>query len=194
MSNKSDNHPTDLSQLYQRRKARSSSPSSIKRKIMEHEVFKPKWHQWFSRTSTLALGLSTLLLIGLVYVQHTNLNQANSTHTYTMVEIHNLAPTEQPLSEHVRHRYAQHYNDYLKQKQVFAMTHHKPAIIEKMDGEWALTTCQQELVKISDELIQALRQLDSIDTTLREGDAVQIAFDQSGIILGITRNHSAKMC
>ena len=184
----------DLGQLYQKRKSKVRTSTSEKRLLMSHEVFTPPWKKWFHRSGQVAIAASTLLLIVLVAFQHYSLNNHLPQQQYTLVEIHSLDEKEGPLSENVRHKYAQHYQAYLKQKQMFAKHHKKSAIIQQLDDGWELKTCDEEIVRISNELINALYDLNSIETSLRAGDQVEIAFDRTGIILSIDRSNSATMC
>lgn len=62
------------------------------------------------------------------------------------------------------------------------------------ENMWQLKTCDDEVMQLSDELISALTQIQQIDMQLNSGDVVEIAFDQSGIILGIQRSHAPLSC
>ena len=194
MSNKSSNQQVDLNQLYQKRKKHVHAPAAHKRQLMEHDIFTAPWQKWLHRAGQVAIAASTLLLVGLVAMQHYDLKQVPKPQQYTLVEIHSLDNEKGRLSENVRHKYVQHYQAFLKQKQMFAQHHKKSAIIQQLDDGWELKTCEEELVKISDELVSALYDINSIDTSLKTGDRVEIAFDRTGIILGIIRSEQAAMC
>ena len=194
MTDKPNNDTADLGALYQKRKSRIRSSASDKRKIMEQGLTQPFWQKWFNGIGQVAIAASTVLLIGLLAIQQTNFTMKEQKTEFTVVELHSLDTEEQPLSENVRQRYAQHYNSYLKQQALFARHHKKAAIISQFDDGWELTTCDKELVKISDELVNALYQIDSIESSLKPGDSVEITFDKSGIILGISRSKQVAMC
>ena len=194
MSNKSTNQHADLNQLYHKRKQRLHAPAAQKRQLMEHDLFTTPWQKWLHRAGQVAIAASTLLLVGLVAMQQYDMNHLPQPREYTVVEVHSLEAEKGLLSENVRHKYAQHYQAFLKQKQMFAQHHKKSAILQQLDDGWELKTCDEELVKISDELVSALYDMNSIESSLKAGDRVEIAFDITGIILGISRSEQAAMC
>lgn len=194
MNNKINEKSADLNELYQQRKQHYRASASDKRRIMDSELLSTPWQKWFHRVGQIAIAASTLLLISLVAFEQYKLNKPDSAQEYTLVELHSLEEDAGSLSANMRHKYAQHYNAYLEQQQMFARHHKKSAVLSQFDNGWELQTCDQELVKISDELVEALHRMDTIEMSLKPGDLVDITFDKSGIILGIRRSNRAAMC
>ncbi len=62
------------------------------------------------------------------------------------------------------------------------------------DQGWQLKSCDDEVLQLSNELIEALSNIKQIDAQISSGDTVEIAFDQTGIILGITRSGNYLQC
>lgn len=184
----------DLSDLYQKRKQKHQSPSSVKRSVMSHSRQDQHWRPIFNRIGAVAIAASTLLLIALVTVHQGNLNKPVQTGEYTFVELHSLDQQVNDLASNVRARYAEHYNDYLKQKQILARHHKKAAVLNLYEDGWELTTCDQELVKISNELVLALQKIDKVGTQFSNGDFVDIEFDKNGIIIGIQQSPRYQHC
>jgi hypothetical protein len=175
----------ELSELYQQRKQAHRAPRSIKQFLQANNTDANTWSYFFNRIGGVAAAAGILLLVGLVVVQKQNFDQPIYNESYSVIELHSLDIQKQSLNDNVRSRYAKHYNDFLKQKQVLAKHHSKAAVLKQFDDGWELTTCNQELVKISNELVSALREIDRVSNTLKTGDWVGVDFDRNGIIIAI---------
>jgi len=193
----SPNKPSDdlLNQLYRQRKNQHLAPASIKRALLTKHQSMLNTQQIWRRIGHVAVAASTLLLCGLVYWHYYawQINEPQiSAIQYTTIELHSLAPAKQ--SDDLTERYAKHYSDYLSQQNILAMHHTKQAVLRQTEGDWQLQTCDQQLVKISPELIKALRNIHQIDEDLKDGDKVELVFDKTGIILGISHSKTYRHC
>lgn len=191
------NKPSDdtLHDLYRQRKNQHIAPASIKRAVLTKHQAKLNTQQIWRRISHVAVAASTLLLCGLVYWHYYAWQITEpqiSGIQYTTVELHSLAPAKQ--SEDLTERYAKHYNDYLSQQNILAMHHTKQAVLRQTEGDWQLQTCDQQVVKVSQQLIQALRDIHQIDANLKDGDNVELHFDKNGIILSISQSRTYMHC
>jgi hypothetical protein len=172
-----------LSALYQQRKAQHTPPAGIKRRLLlAHQQQQHNQRHWFKRMTMVGIAAGTLLLLGLSFWQHQTWQ--NKPMQVAEVTLHSLAPQKQ--SQAISERYAKHYQHYLNQQQILVFHHKKQAVLEQMDDGWRLQTCDHQVVKVSQELVSALAKLNQIDAQLHLGDSVDIAFDESGIILAIT--------
>ncbi|NCP64800.1 MAG: hypothetical protein GW763_17855 [Paraglaciecola sp.] len=180
-----------LRALYQQRKAQHTAPAGIKRRLLlAHQQQQNNQRHWFKRMTMVSVAAGTLLLLGLSFWQHQSwLNQPMHV---AEVELHSLAPQKQ--SQAISERYAKHYQDYLSQQQILVFHHTKQAVLEHMDDGWQLQTCDHQVVKVSQELVNALAKLNQIDEHLHLGDSVDIAFDESGIILAISASGKFLHC
>jgi hypothetical protein len=183
----SDKHSDEkLASLYQQRKAQYVAPAGIKRQVLvKHQTLLSNQQIW-RRITHVAVAASTLLLCGLVFWHHyswQSMEQQIATTHYTSIELHSLAPSKQ--SDAISERYATHYNDYLSQREILAFHHQKQAILQQTDNGWQLQTCDQQVVKVSQDLINALRNIHQIEGTFKTGDHVALMFDKTGLILGI---------
>lgn len=195
MSNSDKPSDETLTSLYQQRKAQKVAPGAIKRQILNQHRAHTQHRLLWRRMGSVALAASTLLLVGLVYWHHLFWQQHDFPLTalrYTTVELHSLATTKQ--SEAISERYAKHYNDYLKQQQVLALHHKKQGVLAQIENGWQLRTCDQQVVQVSQGLIEALRNIHQIEGTFNRGDNVEVMFDKSGIILGIYRRTNYLRC
>ncbi|WP_133468540.1 hypothetical protein [Paraglaciecola marina] len=189
-----DNEPSEeaLAKLYSKRKAAHLAPVSIKRKLLEKQTSHKTTTAIFNRISYVAVAASTLLLISIMMFRNVQFNKPQL--AYQSVEIHTLNNAKDLSSEGIRNRYAQHYKDYLNQRKTYAQHHQKRAVLSVTENIWQLKTCDDEVMQLSEELISALTDLQQIDMQLNSGDVVEIAFDQSGIILGIQRSYTPLSC
>ena len=191
--NEHNQHNEDsLEQLYTKRKLQHSAPASIKRKVLAQQQDNQSTVYIFRRISYVAVAASTLLLLSLLLIQQPN--QVSSELHYQVVQLHSLETKTEDLPDSFKNRYAAHYKNYLAQKQTYAAHHKTKAALQLMDEGWQLRSCDNEVLQLSKELIAALSNMQQIDTNIINGDAVEIAFDQTGIILGITRSGNHLRC
>ena len=190
-----DKPDNTLKNLYQQRKNQHLAPASIKRAVIARHQSAINTQRVWRRISHVAVAASTLLLCGLVY-WHYYVWQVDepvlATTQYTTVELHSLAANKQ--SADISERYAKHYQQYLSQQQVLVMHHKKQAVLRDKEGDWQLQTCDQQLVKVSKDLINALRNIHQIDENIKHGDSVELRFDKNGIILGISQSKTYMHC
>lgn len=176
---------TQASELYQQRKSRHKANSSMKRHTLAQAESASNWSGIFNRFQHVAIAAGTLLLVGLVALQSYELRQAGPEIEYTSVQIHSLESDQKQDYAQIKVLYDQHRDDYLKQKVILASHHKKAAFLSQFDDGWELKTCDQELVKISSELVQILKEMKLINPQIKRGDSVQIAFNVNGLIVGI---------
>lgn len=190
----SDNKPTDnlLEQLYTARKQQHPAPSSIKKNVRLKQSADRDLKKSLQRLSYAAVSACTLVLIGLIFVHQTRFNSPAM--QYQIVQLHSLNSESMTLSDDINQRYAKHYNDYLNSQKNYAQHHQKVATLKKVDSGWQLETCDQQIVSVSNELLLALSHINKLDTQLNTGDIVDIAFDQSGIILAIQHSGRVLQC
>lgn len=194
-------HPDDqaLSNLYQQRKARHQAPSRQRRTVLSHNEKGPSWQAWGNRLTGFAVAASTVLLVSLVAFQQWRLNAPQPNFEFANIEIaqvHSLAAQPSPsLSQEITQKLASHYAAYLAKQREYASWEYKGAKLKKDQNGWELATCDRQLVKVSEDLINELKNLHYIEQSLSRGDDVLIAFANDGIILGISAApKSASMC
>ncbi|WP_339725681.1 hypothetical protein [uncultured Paraglaciecola sp.] len=181
-----------LEQHYLKRKSQHLAPASIKRHVLAKQHNNQNTAYIFRRISYVAVAASTLLLISLVLLQRTA--PVLSDYNYQVVQLHTLDIEPESVSARINNRYAEHYKNYLAQKNTYAAHHKSKAVLHLVDAGWQLKNCDNEVLQLSNELIAALSNIQQIDTQINSGDAVEIVFDESGIILGITRSGNHLRC
>lgn len=190
---KSDQENHDpLEQLYAKRKGQYSAPPSIKRQLLAKQRESQSTAHIFKRISYVAVAASTLLLMSLLLIEQSDL--VSSKVKYQVVQLHSLETQPGSKSADIKHRYATHYNNYLSQKKTYTAHHKTKAALHLMENGWQLISCDQQVLQLTNELVAALSNLQQIDSQISSGDAVEIAFDQTGIILGITRSGNHLRC
>lgn len=191
--NKPNEHDKDsLEQLYAKRKRQQTAPASIRRNVLAKQQDSLGTAYIFRRISYVAVAASTLLLMSLLLIQQPP--ETSSEISYQIVQLHSLGNNTETLTARFKNRYADHYHDYLAQKQTYAAHHKTKASLKLIDDGWQLQSCDDQVLQLSNELIAALSNIQQIDTMINNGDAVEIAFDQTGIILGITRSGNYLRC
>lgn len=181
-----------LKQHYVKRKRQHSAPASIKRYVVAKQQDNQSTAYIFRRISYVAVAASTLLLMSLLLIQHSD--PVSTELNYQLVQMHTLDSEPESLSDSIKNRYAEHYKNYLTQKKTYAAHHKAKAVVHFVDAGWQLKNCDNEILQLSNELIAALSNIQQIDSQLISGDEVEIAFDQTGIILGITRSGNHLRC
>jgi hypothetical protein len=151
---------------------------AIKRQILAKQQQDKSVSLAFWRISFVAMVTSTLLLIGLLVRHQADLSSPAL--NYQTVQFHSLDSDTQSQAEIINNRYAAHYN--------------KQAVLRLQYDGWQLKTCDQEVIRLSQELVLALDAMQQLDVQLNSGDIVDIAFDQTGIILGIQHSIKALFC
>ncbi|WJG09766.1 hypothetical protein [Aliiglaciecola sp. LCG003] len=183
-----------FSDLYQGRKNKIQSPSSVKRRVLQDANKGSNWYSMLNRFQHVAIAAGTLLLISLVALQFHQLQNPIEELSYTTVELHSLDGEKGADFGQIRRLYSQHYNDYLQQKAFLALHHQKSAILQQLDDGWELKTCNQELVKISKQVVETLQKMNLVGMSLKSGDSVQIAFNASGLIVGLHPSKIPLVC
>lgn len=185
---------TRISDLYQQRKSKTKSTASMKRQILQRAESEPAPHGWFRSFQRVAFAAGTLLLLSLVALQSYEFRQSPNRLVYTSVELHNIDDHQSQDYTQLSQRYQQHYQDYLQQQALLASHHQKSAILTQFENGWELRTCNQELVKISKELVATLQQMNLINGHFKSGDSVEVVFNVSGLIVGINPNKTMLKC
>jgi hypothetical protein len=192
MTKPNEHNEDALKQLYAKRKLRHLAPASVKRNVLAKQQDNQGTAFIFRRISFVAVAASTLLLMSLLLIQHSD--QVVTEINYQTVQLHTLETNTERLSDSIKNRYADHYNSYLAQKKTYAAHHITKAALRFVDDGWQLKSCDDEVLQLSNQLIAALSNIQQIDAQISSGDAVEIAFDQTGIILGITRSGNYLQC
>ncbi|MFT4941204.1 MAG: hypothetical protein ACI88A_004268 [Paraglaciecola sp.] len=199
MTEQNHDENTDLTELYQQRKTAYKAPSSVKRHIIR--AAKKKKTVGFSEfnltnwTKGISLAAATVLLISLVAIRNNDSNWFTPKSVeVSLVEFHSLNDENVPLSQSIKVKYARNFDQYLNQQQTLANHHSKNALLRLTDEGWELTTCNDELLKISAELVLTLRNVNRIEEQLKNGDRVDIVFNQDGHIMKILQANTLPHC
>jgi hypothetical protein len=192
MTNQNQHSDDALKQLFAKRKRQHTAPAAIKRHVLAKQQDNQSITYIFRRIGYVAVAASTLLLMSLLLIQQPD--QVSTEINYHVVQLHTLDNDTKSLSDSIKSRYAKHYNDYLAQQKTYAAHHKTKAVLQLVDEGWQLKNCENEVLQLSNELISALSNIQQIDSQIISGDEVEIAFDQTGIILGITRSGNHLRC
>jgi hypothetical protein len=192
-----------LTVLYENDKQGQRSPSSIRRSIMlaakkeelASSTLISQLKHWANTSKSLIATTSLIALITVVWVGQYKLEQGGFNRSeYTNIQIHSFASPQALASDNIRLKYDTAYKDFLLQQGALAAHHQSSAQLRVSNDGWTLATCQKELVQISDELLDVLKDIQRVDIDLTVGDSVNILFAMDGRIIQIIRSPEPLIC
>lgn len=192
-----------LGSLYEKDKMRGSSPSAIKLNVMlaankealASSSIGMQFKRWMQTSKSLIAATAMVALVAVVWVGQYKLERgAFNQNQYTNVQIHSLAETQELASNNIRLKYDAAYKEFLQQQGTLAAHHQSSAKLRLNDNGWTLATCKNELLQISDELLNILKDVQRIDTGLVIGDSVNILFAMDGRIIQIVKSPEPLRC
>lgn len=188
----------DHQQHYQKQKQQTKLPAHIKNRVMraarqEQTEAKPNLlQQW---NWLLAVGCVTGLFLLFELVSYSRLPFEDN-HQYTQVHIHKLeqepftSASQQPGYNQKIEQFQYAYQQ--RQQQNYAFHRKQKARLINNQGSWELATCDDQLIKISSQLMAELFKQRKVEEQLLPGNPVVIEFDQRGRIIRIS--DSQQMC
>lgn len=192
-----------LGSLYEKDKMRKPSPSAIRRNVMlaankealASSSIGNQLKRWM-QTSKLLIGTTAMItLVVAVWVGQYKLEQgAFNQNQYTTIQIHSLSEPQELASNNIRLKYDVAYKEFLQQQGTLAAHYQSSAKLRLNDNGWTLATCKNELLQISDELLNILEAVHRIDTNLVLGDSVNILFAMDGRIIQIVKSPEPLRC
>jgi len=192
-----------LSSLYQKDKMRGESPSAIRRNVMlaaNKEALASsgigmQLKRWVQASKSLVAATAMIALVAVVWVGQYKLERgAFNQNQYTNVQIHSLSAPQELASNNIRLKYDVAYKEFLQQQGTLAAHHQSSAKLRLNDNGWTLATCKNELLQISDELLNILKDVQRLDTDLVIGDSVNILFAMDGRIIQIVKSPKPLRC
>ncbi len=192
-----------LASFYEKGKMRGSSPSAIRRNVMlaankdalASNSIGMQFKRWVQTSKSLIAATAMIALVAVVWLGQYKLQQgAFNQNQYTNVQIHSLAEAQELVSNDIRLKYDAAYKEFLQQQGTLAAHHQSSAKLRLNDNGWTLATCKNELLQISDELLNILKDVQRIDTGLVIGDSVNILFAMDGRIIQIVKSPEPLRC
>jgi hypothetical protein len=214
----------DLASLHSQSKAKQIQAGKIGLKtsrralILEanrNQIAKHNWSQellrWLSFSKGLGAAVAVCLLVVVVwfgqqtitmtpqeiYVSDRSTKNTSADRVYAnykMIETHQLNSEVQLASATLRVKYDEAYKDYLSQKGVIAAHHQSVGRLQITERGWELTTCDDELVKVSEKIVAMLDEMQRIDTTIKVGQPISIMYAVDGRIMQIIKADEPLRC
>jgi negative regulator of sigma E activity len=151
--------------------------------------------RWMQTSKSLIAATAMIALVAAVWVGQYKLERgAFNQDQYTNVQIHSLSEPQELASNNIRLKYDAAYKEFLQQQGTLAAHHQSSAKLRLNDNGWTLATCKNELLQISDELLNILKDVQRIDTNLVLGDSVNILFAMDGRIIQIVKSPEPLRC
>ncbi|MDF2178645.1 hypothetical protein P2G88_10330 [Aliiglaciecola sp. CAU 1673] len=191
-----------LNQLYQQHKKRHKTTKVERhliltkaRQAQENHAAKSidPW-RW-----TLGVSLCAGLLVLFTLVMGEQGWQYGQQQSPMQVQIHSLNDESglhddtSRLREKTQAQKAYHYARYQQGQQLLAAHHQQGAVLVSTENGWEFQTCENELLVLTQALVEQMQNLQRFDNSLRNGDRVEIQFDQQGRIVLITAS-AAQAC
>ncbi len=192
-----------LSSLYEKDKMSVSSPSAIRRNVMlaaNKEALATsgignQLKRWMQTSKSLIAATAMFALVAVVWLGQYKLERgAFNQSQYTNVQIHSLSAPQELASNDIRLKYDAAYKEFLQQQGTLSAHHQSSAKLRLNDNGWTLATCKNELLQISNELLNILKDVQRIDTDLVIGDSVNILFAMDGRIIQIVKSPEPLRC
>lgn len=193
MSDSEQNFDSQLQDLYQQRKRAHKAPSRIKKHVLlkaKRNARKSESSPWMN-----AAALAATLIICVWFAVNVPVNEP-SPDNVALVEFHSLSGENKSGDNPVDRVF-----EYAKLQKDFQNSRNKklapPQIAEIMtidEDEWLLKTCNNELLRVSSELIASLSEQQLVTPDLNSGEAVMLALNDEGYILDIRRQENLSVC
>jgi hypothetical protein len=196
-----------LSVLYQAKKRRAAPDYQTRRDILQAAAKAEGQHnslaQGFGTWLRWSKGLGSVAALGILVIvvwigQSNSFLQNRSDEVvstqYKTVNEHMLSTESQLASDVLRVKYDIAYKEYLVSQGRIAAHHQKSATLLVSEQGWELATCENELVKVSDEVLSMLAEIERIDLELVSGESVNIMYAMDGRIMQITRAEKPLRC
>lgn len=189
------NEDRKLDSLYQKRKRSVKTPESIRKTALEHSKTQQEKHSgWprFGKQFNFVTACIGLLALGLLIQQTLTFDETHVTHRVVQIEREQLSSQSERNS--INQKYQAAKNE-LAQSQITMSIHHKrTALIAKIGDSWELKTCDDRSFALSASLLSELAANNALTLNVDQGDFVEIAFSETGLILGIEKAPDILAC
>lgn len=190
------NSEDKLRSLYQQRKRQTTAPSSIRKVALDHAKYSQEnSHIWpkFGKQFSFAGACVALLALGLLVRQTLMFNESPEV-VQNLIDIEHQQTIPIPASRDFNQRYQDAKSD-LERSQLTMAIHHKSfAMIASVGESWELKMCDRQSVAISSELLAELASNNALALNVEQGDFVEIAFSETGLIIGIEKPSMQLTC
>lgn len=196
----------ELTDLYQQHKQETQVPRYIKRQVMvaaqkaNHQT-KGQWRSahWVSAIASVAVFA---ILINMFIISKNTVDTFNELTVDTQNRelvvgvVHRLeSEVDARVAKNEREQqFDSIYQDYQRQKLAFSVHHQQVAKLVAVSEGWSLKTCDDQLVKISPQLVSLFVDWEQIEANITLGDQVDITFDNQGRITKISRVSELMQC
>ncbi len=193
-----DNPQDDkLTSLYRQRKLQIETPDSIRRVALKHakeRTANPETVWWnFGRQLSLATGFACIVMLGIL-VNYTMSDRGEFKRDETVVEITRLSTVPHSIRETLNEDYRQATNR-LAQRQLTTAIHHKQvAQLAYSEAGWEVKMCDNKSLQISSLLLAELAANNALALDAHQGDFVELAFSDTGLLIGITKTNTPLHC
>ncbi len=186
--------PDRLEKAYQEFKQRHPAPLNSRRAIMRAATGRQSssfsWYHW---GRTLVAGVAVVGISLFVLLNQQFSAPGVPVTLVSHVQLHGYNPDLPQITSH-KQQHALYYQQYAKQTLALTQRYSQPATVLESNGELALTTCKDDVIKLSDSLVSRMLDEQRLSPALARGDAVAIRFNQDGYIVSIDRMPAPKQC
>lgn len=187
----SNNDP--LNEQFRRSRLKHKPPSRIKRTIMHYaSENQPKSGMQMGAWGALAAAVVTCALLVKVMFYHGELSKPAALETtIAMVEWHGFAPEQVEQQESFLALQQKYFENYRRTMDISTQQEIRTAVLQKVEDDWALLDCNQNLIQISSQLVQELQDKHLLEGQFAVGDNVKLALNKEGYILKIWASYPA---
>ncbi|WP_156413625.1 hypothetical protein [Lacimicrobium alkaliphilum] len=98
------------------------------------------------------------------------------------------------MKQRTRIEQEKNYASYMQSQALLNAHHSNNARLVSIDSSWQIETCEQQLIVLTQELVAQMKHLKMLEQSLKQGDQIEIAFDQRGRILTIKARSDGATC
>lgn len=189
------NLPDNLDKAYQDFKRRHNVPGHSKAAVMRaargRQATGFNWQSW---GRGLAAGVAVFGITLFILLNQQVFQPVDTITLVNHVQLHGYTPESETAATRHQQQKEWYYQQYARQELVLTRRYSQSATVVENNGELALSTCQDDVIKLSDTLVSRMLAEQRLSPSLAPGDGVDIDFNQDGYIVSVRKLPAPKQC
>lgn len=185
-----NDHNDPLAEQYQQHKRNHPAPDKLRRFVLQknqHHGRKASASQQFRQWQLASAAVVALIaFIGIWGTSKTLIQLPATSVDVAMVQYHGFDTSKSGQPDFHAKKVRQ-FTAYQQRQLIVMSRYQQPATVIATGDGLILSSCNENIIALSDSLVANLHKKNSIPGDLAPGDVVDIAFNQDGYILELTR-------
>lgn len=179
-----------LAEHYQQHKRHHPAPDKLRRYVLQKNS-----HHTRKASTPLAMrqwqlaAAAVVAIIAFVGIWGTSLSLVSHPGTLVdvaMVQYHGF-DTSDTTQPDFRAKKTRQFTAYQQRRLIVLSRYQQPATVIAVGQTLVLSSCNEDIIALSDSLVATLHETNSMPDVLTPGDTVDIAFNQDGYIIELTK-------